>query len=178
MHCVQETKIESLRSLIAELERGVEIIRDLEVAVFRAKENGNGSIGAHFRHNLDFINAFLKGIGDGRIDYNDRPRDTLIETRPSYAVERMHFAMRRLERLKPEMLDRIVMVRSEIDEDAWHVSSIARELEFLHSHTVHHYAVVARLMPASERVALSTLGVAPSTLRYQAAGIGNAFVTQ
>jgi hypothetical protein len=113
------------------------------------------------------VNSFLNGIAERRIDYNDRTRDTMVETRPSYAAEQMRFAMRRLERLKPEMFDRIVMVRSEINEDAWHASSVAREIEFLHSHTVHHYAVIARLMPGP--VSLSNFGVAPSTLRFRAA---------
>jgi hypothetical protein len=75
--------------------------------------------------------------------------------------------MRRLERLEPETFDRIVMVRSEINEDFWYASSVAREIEFLHSHTVHHYAVIARLMPDS--VKLNKFGVAPSTLRFRAA---------
>jgi hypothetical protein len=158
---------DTLRSLIAELERGIEIIRGLEAEMFRATENGNGSIGAHFRHNLDFVNSFLNGIAERRIDYNDRTRDTLVETRPAYAMEQMQFAMRRLERLEPETFDRIVMVRSEINEDFWYASSVAREIEFLHSHTVHHYAVIARLMPDS--VKLNKFGVAPSTLRFRAA---------
>ena len=169
MSFVQGTEIDTVQSLVAELERGVAIIQGLDVETFRSMEIGNGSIGAHFRHNLDFVNSFLNGIAERRIDYNDRTRDTMVETRPSYAVEQMQFAMRRLERLKPETLDRIVMVRSEINEGVWHASSIAREIEFLHSHTVHHYAVIAPLMPSLERDGLSTFGVAPSTIRFRAA---------
>jgi hypothetical protein len=169
MNFVQGAGIDTLQSLVAELERGIAIIRDLEVETFRATEDGNGSIGTHFRHNLDFVNSFLNGIAERRIDYNDRTRDTLVETRPSYAVEQMQFAMRRLEHLEAEMFDRIVMVRSEINENVWNTSSIAREIEFLHSHTVHHYALIARLMPSWVRDGLNTFGVAPSTLRFRAA---------
>ena len=161
--------MDTLQSLIAELEHGIAIIRRLEAVTFRATENGSGSIGAHFRHNLDFVNSFLNGIAERRIDYNDRTRDTLVETRPAYAVEQMEFAIRRLESLKPEMFDRIVMVRSEINEDLWHASSVAREIEFLHSHTVHHYAVIARLMPYVADDGFRTFGVAPSTIRFRAA---------
>jgi hypothetical protein len=167
MSLVNGAEMDTLRSLIAELERGVAIIRGIDVETFRATENGSGSIGAHFRHNLDFVNSFLNGIAERRIDYNDRTRDTMVETRPSYAVEQMQFAMRRLARLQPEMCGWIVMVRSEINEDFWYASSVAREMEFLHSHTVHHYALIARLMPNTVRP--STFGVAPSTLRFRAA---------
>jgi hypothetical protein len=159
--------MDTLRSLIAELERGVAIIRGIDVETFRATENGGGSIGAHFRHNLDFVNSFLNGIAERRIDYNARARDAMVETRPSYAVEQMQFAVRRLDSLEPEIFDRIVMVRSEINENFWHASSIAREIEFLHSHTVHHYALIARLMPSLP--VSGTFGVAPSTLRFRAA---------
>ncbi len=159
--------MDTLRSLIAELERGIAIIRGLDVETFSATETGNGSIGAHFRHNLDFLNSFLNGLAERRIDYNDRTRDTMVETRPAYAVEQIEFAMRRLDSLEPEIFDRIVMVRSEINEDLWHVSSVAREIEFLHSHTVHHYALIARLMPSLP--VSNTFGVAPSTLRFRAA---------
>jgi hypothetical protein len=158
---------DTLRSLIAELERGVAIIRGLDVERFRATQDGNGSIGAHLRHNLDFVNSFLNGIAERRIDYNDRTRDISVETRPAYAVEQTKIAMRRLDSLEPEVFDRVVMVRSEINDDHWHVSSVAREIEFLHSHTVHHYAVIARSMPGSVNV--NTFGVAPSTLRFRAA---------
>jgi hypothetical protein len=159
--------MDTLRSLLVELERGVAIIRNLEVETFQATETGNGSIGAHFRHNLDFVNSFLNGLAERRIDYNARARDTSVETRPAYAVEQMQFAMRRLDSLEPEIFDRIVMVRSEINVDVWSVSSVAREIEFLHSHTVHHYALIARLLPSLAD--LTTFGVAPSTLRYRAA---------
>jgi hypothetical protein len=177
MNCFQERRVEPVRSLIAELERGLEIINDLDVDIFRAAEYGSSSIGAHFRHNLDFVNAFLKGIADGGIDYNDRSRDAIIETRPAYAAKQIQHAVRRLEMLPPEALERIVTVRSEINEDAWYVSSVAREIEFLHSHTVHHHALIERLMPRSGLIARGPFGVAPSTLRYRA-GIGNVTVTR
>lgn len=145
------------------------MIRSIDVDIFRATENGNGSIGAHFRHNLDFVNSFLNGITERRIDYNNRPRNAMVETQPTYAIEQIRFAIGRLKNLEPEMFDRIIMVRSEINEDMWNASSIAREIEFLHSHTVHHYALIARLIPDSVMDPLNTFGVAPSTLRFRAA---------
>ncbi|MEO8041899.1 MAG: hypothetical protein ABI646_04725 [Acidobacteriota bacterium] len=167
MNFVQGMRIDTLESLIAELERGIAIIRDLGVETFRATKKGNGSIGAHFRHNLDFVNSFLNGIAERRIDYNDRGRDTTVETRPAHAVEQMQFAMRRLKGVQPDIFDRIVMVRSEINEDVWHASSVAREIEFLHSHTVHHYALVSKLMAEAGRATGEEFGVAPSTLKFR-----------
>ena len=48
-----------------------------------------GSIGGHLRHILDFYQNFLAGIESGRIDYNLRQRDVLIERDPVYAIKRL-----------------------------------------------------------------------------------------
>jgi hypothetical protein len=69
------------------------------------------------------------------------------------------------------------MVRSEVDEDLWHTSSISREIEFLHSHTVHHYALVARRMTDAGYFTDATFGVAPSTLRFRQASASSVSVS-
>jgi hypothetical protein len=62
-----------------------------------------------------------------------------------------------------------ISVRSEDEaEDVWMPSTLGRELEFLRSHTVHHYALIALIFRAHEASVPSSFGVAPSTLRYQA----------
>ena len=42
-------------------------------------------IGTHLRHCLDFYGAFLRGIRAGRIDYDTRERDTVIEQLKSFS---------------------------------------------------------------------------------------------
>ncbi len=46
-------------------------------------------------------------------------------------------------------------------------SSITRELDFLLSHTIHHYAIIAVLCRLQNVEVEPDFGVAPSTLRYQ-----------
>lgn len=152
-------------SLIEELEKGVSIIRRLGHGDFASAQNGASSIGAHIRHNLDFVNALVNGIAVRRVDYNARLRDPRVETDPQYAIQQMLFACRRLESLTPELLSTFVMVRSEIDADLWHASSVSREIEYLHSHAIHHYALIGRLIDSDVP---SNFGVAPSTVRYRA----------
>jgi hypothetical protein len=164
----KEKKSTVLKSLIDELERGVAIIRDIDDETFTMTEHGNGSVGAHIRHNLDFVNALLEGLTEKNIDYNLRSRDRCVETNRWYAEEQTLSAIARLERLNPCTLQRIVMVRSEVDPDDWFPSSVSREIEFLHSHTVHHYALIARLIAEAGQFVSEDLGVAPSTLRYRA----------
>lgn len=123
-------------------------------------------IGAHFRHNLDFANAFLKGLEVGEIDYEKRERNEKTEQNRSYAIEQIVFIIRRFQVLTKEDLEKEVSVRSEIDEETWHKSSAMRELEFLHSHTVHHHALIAEKLNNSGVKIAANFGVAPSTLKF------------
>lgn len=125
-------------------------------------------IGAHFRHNLDFLSAFLNGLETGKIDYQNRKRDIRIEQNRQFAVEQIGFSMKRLHSLMSEDLKKEIFVRSEVGADIWHTSSVSRELEFLHSHTVHHHALIAEKLSNLGVKASSDFGVAPSTLKFWA----------
>ena len=168
MDLKEEEPLSSLNALVAEIARGVTVIREMRPTKY-------GLVGAQFRHNLDFVNAFLNGLAERRIDYNERTRDVRVETVPEYAIEQMLFAIRRLESLSFHQLDRLVLVRSEINEDRWHTSSVSREIEFLHSHTVHHFALIAKILSSSGHQVHEDVGVAPSTLRFRASAYVSSF---
>ncbi|MCC7307527.1 MAG: hypothetical protein IT173_08170 [Acidobacteria bacterium] len=163
--CLQ-TDNSVLRSVVVELERGRELIERLDDVTYRRSANGTGSVGGHFRHNLDFVNNFLNGVDGRRIDYNARERDARIEIDRGYAVEKLGLAMCRMCSLTDEDLDRLVYVRSEVDLTTWQPSSVARELEFINSHTVHHHALIAEKLAGFGITVMEHFGVAPSTLEY------------
>ncbi len=125
------------------------------------------SIGAHIRHNLDHYACFLAGLPGGRIDYTARPRNTRIETKRTDALAEFARVARAFETL--DMTGGVLRVRSESNPDSAPTSSsMARELEFLMSHTVHHYAIVAILCRLQGIAMDDGFGVAPSTLRHRA----------
>ena len=64
---------------------------------------------------------------------------------------------------------RVVCLRicDDSDQGVLRTSSVARELDFLQSHTIHHYAIIAMLCRLQNVVVEQGFGVAPSTLRYQ-----------
>lgn len=167
MDLSEDKRRSAVDALIGEMERGIAIIRSIDEDDFALGLDGESSIGAHIRHNLDFVNAVVNGIVVRRIDYNARVRDSRVECEPEYAIARMRDAVERLKDLEQHLLTSLVMVRSELDEDVWHASSVLREIEFLHSHTVHHYALVAKLMTARGHTTCKEFGVAPSTLRFR-----------
>ena len=65
-----------------------------------------------------------------------------------------------------EIFSKKVLVRSEINANVWLESSALRELEFLHSHTVHHHALIAEKLNFYGIQTANDFGVAPSTLKF------------
>jgi hypothetical protein len=59
------------------------------------------------------------------------------------------------------------MDTGEGDERPWTHSSARRELQFLLSHTVHHYALIAMICRQYGVGVEEDFGVAPSTLKYR-----------
>jgi len=155
-----------IRAITEEFARGARLIERLEDDIYRRKANGTGSIGGHFRHNLDFVKSLLSGVETGKIDYGNRERDLLIEENRFYAIERFAHAIDFLCELSTDCVRRKILVRSELDPEVWHESGVARELEFLHSHTVHHHALIAEKLAFFGVESPDDFGVAPSTLKF------------
>lgn len=153
-------------SLTSELERAADMIAIVDDVNYRRQAKGSGSVGAQFRHNLDFISAFLKGVEIGRIDYGKRERDLRIENDRGAAIAQIDVLKGMIEKLEKRSMLNSISVRSEIESNLWFPSSVLRELEFIHSHTVHHHALIAeKLLGFGIRVE-KDFGVAPSTLQY------------
>ncbi len=169
----KNNKIQLLFKIVGEFTRGCELIGGLNDEVYQKTATGVGSIGAHIRHNLDFASNFLSGLEKGEINYNQRERDLRVERDRQYAIERFLFLNRSLKNLTDKDLNRKVVVCSEIDESNWHDSSGMRELEFLHSHTVHHYALISEKLSSYGIKVSSKFGVAPSTLEFWASQKAN-----
>ncbi len=158
-----------IKKLAGEMFCGANLIGKIDDSVYRKKTDGTGSIGGHFRHNLDFLKAFVSGIVSGKIDYNRRERDLQIEENRLYAINQFARTICKFRNLPLEIFDKNVLVRSEINTDFWFESGALRELEFLHSHTVHHHALIAeKLKSFGVEARIKDFGVAPSTLRFWA----------
>ncbi len=155
-------------SVADEFRRGIRLLENLDNEVYIKTCDGVGSVGSHFRHNLDFAVNLLKGLENGEIDYNNRERDLRVETNRQFAKERFLFLTRSLENISQDDFEREILVRSEIDGNVWHRSSVGRELEFLLSHTVHHFALIAEKLHSFGIEVSADFGVAPSTLKFWA----------
>lgn len=156
---------------IACLNQGIELLREMppESFTFESPDTLNSSVGGHFRHNIDHYQSFLSGIGEGRVDYDLRARDPEIERDPALASRRMKNIVAELKEMPAALLDEPLLVKmdSGAEKEPWSHSTARRELQFLLSHSVHHYALIAIVCRMLEIATPADFGVAPSTLKYR-----------
>ncbi|HEX9781414.1 MAG TPA: hypothetical protein VGA56_01630 [Opitutaceae bacterium] len=154
------------------IEQGRRLIESLAPQFFTAKSRATlgASIGGHLRHNLDHYACFLRGIDCGRVDYDERERAEGIETQPAVAVAALVRAAEGLGGVAEAVFDRDLLVRmdtGDTDERPWTRSTGRRELQFLLSHTVHHYALIAMICRMHDQPIEQDFGVAPSTIKHR-----------
>ncbi len=132
----------------------------------------NSSIGGHVRHALDHYVSFNAGLDTARIDYEARARDTRLERERDYALARLDQVIAQLR--ASALVESPVLVRLENQDDSWADSTLRRELQFLLSHTIHHWALVSVCAASQGIKTPDDFGVAPSTIRYRAAATTSA----
>lgn len=128
------------------------------------------SVGSHLRHCIDHYDNFLDGASSGKIDYDARQRQVELETDRMKAIAKLEGLIQRLEAMAG-LDDKPLKVKmdcgnNESEKTWWTESSVRRELQFLISHTVHHYAIIKMVLIASDYPVGKDFGIAPSTLRY------------
>ena len=162
-----------MNDTLAYLRQGIRLLESLEPEMFGACPPGleSGGIGPQFRHIIDYYQCFLRDVATGRVDYDLRERDTQIETDLVACRERLAELVRGLEALDLAALPASLSVRADAnptlpEDEQFATSSPRRELMFLTSHTIHHYALIAVTLQSHGVSPGSDFGVAPSTLRY------------
>lgn len=151
------------------LQQGIDLLRGLDPALYAGRDRRHG-VGPQFRHVIEHYEVFLAGAPEGRVDYDDRRRDARLDDDRGEALHRLTGICAALAALAPERLGDALRIKMDCgegcEEDPWAASTTKRELQFLLSHTVHHYALIAQLLKARGVEPAAGFGVAPSTLRY------------
>jgi len=148
------------------LEQGMELIERLDDRLYTRVNRpfSTHGIGSHFRHCIDFYHSFLTAVGTGKINYDDRVRDEWVESRRLFATSKLRAMIEGLQRLS--LTDNQGEVQVILEGSSWSRSSVKRELQFLLSHTIHHYALIALALRLQGFDPGEEFGVAPSTLEY------------
>ncbi|MEP7363601.1 MAG: hypothetical protein ABI972_10130 [Acidobacteriota bacterium] len=136
-------------------------------------------VSGHLRHIIEFYECFLDGLVCSHVDYDSRQRDQSLERSRQVAMARIRSLIARLETEPVLMGDSILFVRVEDAaslgvRDPFLMSSVARELMTLSSHTIHHFALIAMTLRGHGVPMDASFGVAPSTLAHKARRTANA----
>lgn len=157
------------------LHQGLALLDGIDEESYSKKEAGpwGSSIGAHYRHVLDHFLCLIEGLWDLHVNYDRRDRNSEIETSVEVARSTTRDLLQGLVAIPAEVLTRECTVVYSVgygDSKAQDVrSNVARELMFCVGHAIHHYAIM-KLLGSLKAIALpSEFGIAPSTLKYQAA---------
>jgi len=159
--------VAALRERLDELMR---VIMTLPPEAYRARiADSSGAVGAHVRHILDHVSALMGATPAFVLSYDHRTRGTSVESDPSMAVREMMRLDAALERWTDRPLDEPIAVNSLLGTDGQSItgwSTLARELAFVMSHTIHHQAIIALLLECQGRNSLDErFGYSPSTPR-------------
>lgn len=164
-----------VRANLHYLQQAVALVRRLDDALFSRPVASfyGSSVGGHLRHCIEHYQSFLAGMGSGKVDYDDRKRDQRIETVTTEAETALGEIATTLDSLLEGEPPVGLLVKMDCggDEIEWQPSTMGRELQFLVSHTVHHFAMIGGICRALEVELPEHFGVAPSTLRHRA-GLG------
>lgn len=127
-----------------------------------------GSIGQHLRHVIDHYHCFIKGIQRGHVDYSARGRNLQLECCPAFARETINQLADTLDALDISGSSELKVLHEPVIGDSEPaVSSVTRELEFLLSHTIHHYALIAIALRLLGKSVPKNFGLAFSTVNFR-----------
>ena len=126
----------------------------------------HSTIGAHFRHVLEHYRCFLSQYETTHFCYDKRERDQELECDAKYARRTITELIDGLKALSNDVFERQYTVDDEQSQGPVQ-TSLQRELLFLQSHTVHHYAIIGAMTRAFGSSPDEEFGVAIATRSHQ-----------
>ena len=143
------------------------VLRPLSSATYAAAPfpGLSGSVGQHVRHALDHVAGVCAAVPGVALSYDHRARGTTVETDVATAlatIRRLKAALAVL----PACEDQPMTVTAAIVRDgapAAAATTLGRELLFVISHTIHHYALIGVLLSTLGVPVPAGFGLAPST---------------
>lgn len=157
-----------VRDNLSLLEQISTLVKQLDIALYP-------TVGPHFRHVIDHYSVFLSNLSIGTIDYDLRQRDTDSETCCDHLLGRVNKIVDQIANIGIDASVPITVkcATCTVEDGKEAKSTIGRELMFLHSHAVHHLAMISVKLEFAGVKIDPTIGLAPSTQRHYATLEGN-----
>ena len=169
--CCRQPEPPAVRPLAGLLHQLFDLVESLSNEEYARKPVGvvQSSVGGHVRHNLDHVEALLRGLRGGEVNYDHRDRGTDVER------DRLS-ALAEILRLEVELTDfpwhavpHLVKLTALVAPDRPPVTTLTsaeRELAFVVSHTIHHNAIIGIMARLLGVELPADFGYAPSTIAH------------
>ena len=127
----------------------------------------NNTIGQHVRHIIELFQCLENGYDNGRVNYEKRKRDVLIESDKKIAEKLLNEIHALLHRPNKELvLDACYDVIS--NERITLATNYYREIAYNLEHTIHHMALIRTGIGEVSNISVpEDFGVAASTLKHR-----------
>ena len=158
--------------LLTQILNVIEVLQHQAAATFNYAQ----AVGPHLRHVIEHYSAFLHAIAQDVVcvDYDARDRNLAVQNVPAITLSKIHDLIDQFRALAEQnalSLDHPVRTRLKSgltgEQDFLVASTIGRELLFLSSHTVHHFALVSRYCRDAGVDLGHDFGKAPSTIAFE-----------
>ncbi len=130
-----------------------------------------GPVGAHLRHVIEHYDALVFPARTGVVDYDSRLRDRSVETQPAVAARRLMALRKELARWHTHALDvpvQVLGIAGTAGEFTFAApSTLARELTFVASHALHHFALLSTHCQHNGTPLPTDFGKAPGTVAHE-----------
>jgi uncharacterized damage-inducible protein DinB len=124
----------------------------------------NASIGQHVRHVAELVQCLNAGYHTGMIDYDQRKRDTRIETDRAFALQVLEQQCNSLPQTDKWLQQAITIG----NKTQWVDTSYNREVFYNTEHAIHHMALIrVALREMGLHIVPDQFGVAYATLQYK-----------
>ena len=124
----------------------------------------NATIGQHTRHIIELYQCLITGYQAGKVNYDERKRNTLYEIDIPASVEVIREIQQRL-----EQPDKHLNIFCGNDDNSVSIeSNYYREVLYNLEHCIHHQALIKVALLSLKDIEIADgFGVAPSTLQYR-----------
>jgi hypothetical protein len=153
---------------IQALKEGAELLLMLDSEQYDSvlKPAFQTTIGAHYRHLLEHYRCLFTQIAKGVFCYDKRERDEQLELDREYALRSIADILGQLETIDFTLFaHKYHIVDHQLAAPLG--TTLQRELLFLQSHTVHHFAIIAAMARGLGLQPMHDFGVAITTIKHR-----------
>ncbi len=142
-----------IQSNVSALDEGEQLLSTLQQNHYThsGEPAFKSTIGAHFRHVLEHYRCIVRQLKDTEFCYDSRERDQLLECDLNYAVSVLQELRNDISAIdESEFAKKYTIRDQQITSDDQSLVAVSttlqRELLFLQSHTVHHFAMIGAMV--------------------------------